>query len=38
MFEECEFAELPVSVMNFLYAVYAAMPHVPDVEEQGAAA
>lgn len=38
LFEECEFAELPVSVMNFLYAVYAAMPHVPDVEEQGAAA
>lgn len=38
LFEECEFAELPVSVMNFLYAVYAAMPQVPDVEEQGAAA
>ena len=38
LFEECEFAELPVSVMNFLYAVYAAMPQVPDVEEQEAAA
>jgi putative ATP-dependent endonuclease of the OLD family len=38
LFEECEFAELPVSVMNFLYEVYAAMPQVPDVEEQGAPA
>lgn len=33
LFEECEFGELPVSVMSFLYAVYAALPQIPDVVE-----
>ena len=40
LFEECEFEDLPASVMNFLYAVYGALPQVPDVvepQEAGAA-
>lgn len=40
LFEECEFGELPASVMNFLYAVYAALPQLPDAvdpQENGAA-
>lgn len=31
LFEECEFVELPESVMKFLYAVYGALLQVPDV-------
>lgn len=34
IFETCDFTELPPTVMNFLYAVYGALPQIPDAYEQ----